>query len=392
MQVADRLANMIVQENLEERTNMADSTSQFLQAQLEDSRRRLAEYENKLAEFRLRNVGRLPSQTQSNLQLLQMTQTQIQANNDAAVRERDRIAALEKAIAEAGATLDVPLGEIAVSAEGAAPAVTTEGRAGLAQQLRAQRAKVEDLQRRLKEDHPDLAHEKRVLASLESQVTMDAVMNAAAASGGAPATRGVTTADRIAGFQKELDQLQKKQEQRKLDDERLRAQLANYSARVEAAPKLETDLADMMRDYSTIQNQYNSLLAKSEESKIAANLERRQIGEQFRVIEPARLPIRPSFPNRARLNLFGLMGGVAFGLLIVALLEYRDTRFKTDDDVVISLALPVLAVIPAMITTSERKRARRRHIVLGVCTSVGVVGAAVALIAWRWQTVQAWIR
>ena len=63
--------------------------------------------------------------------------------------------------------------------------------------------------------------------------------------------------------------------------------------KVEAAPTRETEMVGLTRDYETLQRQYRSLLEKYEESKIAANLERRQIGEQFRILDPARVPERP---------------------------------------------------------------------------------------------------
>ncbi len=72
MLVAERLASMFVQENLQDREVLADATNQFLQAQLEDARRRLIEHEKKLEEFRQRNSGQLPSQVQSNLQMMQI--------------------------------------------------------------------------------------------------------------------------------------------------------------------------------------------------------------------------------------------------------------------------------------------------------------------------------
>ena len=55
-------------------------------------------------------------------------------------------------------------------------------------------------------------------------------------------------------------------------------------------PKRESELVELTRDYTTLQTTYQSLLAKREESKIAANLERRNIGEQFKVLDPARVP------------------------------------------------------------------------------------------------------
>jgi hypothetical protein len=101
-------------------------------------------------------------------------------------------------------------------------------------------------------------------------------------------------------------------------------------------------------------------LKRREDAKIAANLERRQIGEQFEVIDPARLPERPFSPNRESMNLMGMGGGLVVGLLFVGLLEYRDRSFKTDDEVTGVLALPVLAIVPLMKSAAETRRARLR--------------------------------
>ena len=168
--------------------------------------------------------------------------------------------------------------------------------------------------------------------------------------------------------------------------------LASYNVRVEAAPKLVSELTELMRDYTTLEGQYQSLLKKSEESKLAVNLERRQIGEQFKIIEGARLPQRPISPNRPRLNLMGLLAGHGFGVLLVGLLEYRDTTIKTDDDVVVSLALPVLAVIPAMLTQAERKRAKRRRLIFAASATCVALVATAAIVAWRLNLFTDWMR
>jgi peptidoglycan/LPS O-acetylase OafA/YrhL len=146
-----------------------------------------------------------------------------------------------------------------------------------------------------------------------------------------------------------------------------------------------------MRDYDSLDAQYRSLLDRVQQSRIAADLERRQIGEQFRLIDPARLPVRPYSPNRIRLNMMGAMGGLAFGLALLVLIEYRDTTFRTEDDFTLSLALPVLAVIPAMITRPERRRVKRRRLV-AVSASVVLMAGAVAVIVWKMDAIANWVR
>jgi hypothetical protein len=139
-----------------------------------------------------------------------------------------------------------------------------------------------------------------------------------------------------------------------------------------------------MRDYQIVQESYNSLLSKSQSSNIAADLERRQIGKQFRMIEAARLPERPISPNRLRMNTMGTLAGLAFALALVALLEYRDTTMKTRGDVVTSLALPIIAVIPAMSTIVERRRRKRQQLLIAAASSAVVI-SGVAAAVWRFQ-------
>jgi hypothetical protein len=132
-------------------------------------------------------------------------------------------------------------------------------------------------------------------------------------------------------------------------------------------------------------------LTKSEDAKVAADLERRQIGQQFRIIDSARLPEAPTSPNRLRLNLIGASAGLALGLALIALIEYRDSSFRTRDDIVTVLSLPVLAVVPLMITAGERRRAKRRRVMaLAATAALAIVAAAVTV--WRLRLLDAWVR
>ena len=102
MRVTERLASLFIEENLRDREVLAEGTNQFLESQLDEARRRLVTHEQKLEEFRRANAGQLPSQVQSNLQVVQNTQMQIQSVLEALDRDRERKLALERAIADAG--------------------------------------------------------------------------------------------------------------------------------------------------------------------------------------------------------------------------------------------------------------------------------------------------
>src|SRR5438045_7724961 len=120
----------------------------------------------------------------------------------------------------------------------------------------------------------------------------------------------------------ELEKIDKQIADKVDAEQRLRATMAMYQRRIEAAAGRQSELTELTRDYQTLQTTYTSLLAKKEDSKVAANLERRQIGEQFKILDPARLPERPTSPNRAQLHAMGLLGGIGFGIALIAIVEY----------------------------------------------------------------------
>jgi polysaccharide chain length determinant protein (PEP-CTERM system associated) len=394
MRVTERLASLFVQENLEDRELLADQTDQFLKVQLEEARRRLVDQEKRLQEFRQRNNGRLPDHVTSNLQLLQGAQARLQSIAESSNRDRDRLFALDKALAEMPpVTSQTTQNAVAPRSSGGnqAAAGTTA-----AQQLELARGELRNLQLRLKPEHPDIGRAKRVVAELEKKADEEALQQPLSAVTPAPIIN--TVVDRAAQQRADQMRLEMNEIRARLETERREAQglqqaIGELTGRVQAGPALQSQLTELMRDYETLQDGYTALLKKSEESKIAVNLERRQIGEQFKVIDGARLPERPISPDRFRINMFGILGGLALGLGLVGFLEYRDTSFKTDDDVMTTLALPVLAVIPVMTNAGERRHARRRKLLLAASASVTcMLLAAAVMLVWQYRLLDRWLR
>lgn len=383
MKVTERLASMFIDENLQDREGLAAQTSEFLQTQLEDARRKLAEHEAKLEAYRRAHDGELPTQVDSNLQVMQTVQQQLQATIDATNRDVDRRMVIDKELADASATV--------VTAPVAAAAVATTGTA--AEQLAAARAQLAALQLRLKPQHPDVVNLQNRIHELEQKAEAEALNQPL---GPTPQPRAVSPAEaaqrkRLTDLQAERDVLERRIAAGATEQKRLQDAVTSYRARIEAAPTREAELTELMRDYQTLQDTYKSLLVKSQEAAVAQNLERRQIGQQFRIIDAAVLPQQPISPNRVRINMMGTLGGLAFGIALVALLEYRDTTFKSDADIVTSLALPVFAVIPAMVTAVEKRQRSRSRLIAWATSAVLVISAA-ALAAWRLHLVDAWVR
>lgn len=382
MQVAERLASFFIEESIRDREVMAEGTDQFLESQLEEARRQLLENEKRLEAYKLRHASQLPQQLNSNLSLLQQAEARLQQVIDSQSQERDRLLALDRLVAEAAFQASSP---VAVSSSGKSDAVSEVRSA--ADQLEAARAQLVQLELRLRPEHPDVIRARRTIAELEKKAAAEALQVPLSGNGAQAAPRPLNQAEaarrsRLTQLEAERVAVAGRLEVKQEEEKRLRAQIADLRSRVEATPVRESELVAITRDYETLKRRYETLLSKREDARIAANLERRQIGEQFKLIDPPRLPERPVTPNLMQINLVGAVLGLGLGLGLAGLLEYRDTSFRTDDDVLTALALPVLALVPRMETRAERRRARRRRLLRSVAAA-GVLAVGAAAAAWQ---------
>ena len=378
MIVTDRLASMFIDENTHDREAMAEGTNQFLERQLDDARQRLIGHEKKLEEFRQRNSGELPSQLQMNLQVIQGSQNQIQNVTESINRDRDRRLVLERSIAGALAS-DVqaavgPDGPGGSEREGVGPERAID-------QLERARTDLRAMELRFKPGHPDVIAKKRLIVELERKVQEEGSTRDGVA--GKPTTTAeVIRQARARQYQVEMDKLDRQIAGKESEVERLNKVVVDYQRRVESVPGHESELTELMRDYETLQKIYASLLAKKEDSRISSNLERAQVGEQFKILDPARLPEKPFSPNRVQIGGVAAALGLLFGVGVAAYLEYHTTGLRTEDEIVRTLVLPVLAAIPIMTAVADRNRHRRR-VLVSIAATLAVVLLVAAASLWH---------
>jgi protein tyrosine kinase modulator len=372
--ITERLASMFIDENMRDRVVLADGTSQFLESQLDDARRRLIEHEKKLESYRERYAGELPTQLESNLQVIQNAEGRVQALGESINRDRDRKLLQERLLADLQAA--DPAG-VAAPTIAAAASSTIE-------QLQTARSALADLELRLKPEHPDLARAKRTVAELERKLASESAQRRAPSD--VPLSRlspaEIAQRNRTRELTLEIQNLDHQIGEKQAEQQRLSGVIATYQRRVAAVPTHESELTELMRDYETLQKAYTSLLSRKEESRTAADLERRQIGEQFKILDPARLPERPSSPNRRQLQLVGIGLAIGLGVALAGLIEYLDKTLKSEMDVRAALNLVVLAGIP--ILPEVRRRGDRRWKVVAISAAVLLVAAAgTAAVVWK---------
>jgi len=332
--ITNALARYFIDENLKVREAQAIGTSTFLEDELVAIRQRLEQDEAKLKEYRELNMGALPEQLDSNLRILERLQAQLDSDrlrlNDARVRLAGFLKQRESA---------------------AASSVPTEGTAvGDFMDPNKLRAELQQLRNRYTRQHPDVIRLEKIIADLEAE--------ASAASPTDPAPKAVSGAPvgGISGLQQQTAETRR--EIALLENEilKLQSQIAVYEKRVEDTPKREQELLSLRRDYQNTQATYNSLLARKLEAELSVNLERKQKGEQFQVVDPAAVPERPSDPDLRKLFLIVVVAGLGIGFGLIFLLEYFDRSFRLPDEAEGFLGLSVLGTIPAIYSRADKTR------------------------------------
>lgn len=376
--VTQRLGTLFIDHNARDRGALAEATNAFLETQLQEASERLDAQERRLELFRQQHAGRLPSNLDFNMQAIQSAQMQVQALVESLARDRDRKLMLERlygdAVNEPRPVMPAPVN----TATGqASPNATPR------QQLLAARAALAQLLQTKKPDHPDVGRAQRTITELEARVAKEPADNDGAAAVTGDALNEQQRRDRLQQWRAEIESLDRQIKFKESEEANLRKRVADFQSRIEAVPSTESEWLALTRDYETLQTAYKNLLAKSEESKVAVDLERRQIGEQFRVLDAARVPNHPVSPNRLLINGIGLGTGVAIGVLLVALTVLRDSTFRSEADIAQTLALPVLALVPYVESDEDKRRAyQRRRLKM---MTIGVATTAAAYVFWTME-------
>ena len=321
--VTNLLATMFIQENLRAREEQADLTSQFLERELDAMKESLEITESELRQFKELHMGELPEQLEANLRMLDRLQeqlTQVEVSIDSLVKERALL------IKEVEKQRNLPQGKTPL-----AP------RNQLAAELQQKEKELTALRTRFTDQHPDVIALQSDIALLRERQAAQGEVRAEGESAHYDPEFAVSL--------RQIDEFTLEIQRKEQERTRIHEDIAKYQQRVENAPKLEQELASLQRDYNNTKNNYMNLLNKKLDARLARNMEIRQQGTQFRILDPARLPTKPVKPNRLKILLLGLGAGVGSGLGIVFGLSIVDRKIRSRDDIGFITDLPILGEI-----------------------------------------------
>ena len=385
--VTQRVGALYVLQNSKGRGDLAKATNAFLESELEQARRRLEAQEKKLEEFRQQHGKELPTQLQTNLEAARGLQMQVQSLVESIARDRDRKLMLERLYRDA--STDAPVMTAAARVGGTPQTATPTG--SPQQQLQTLRATLTALEGRYTGSHPDVLRVRSQIAELEQRVAAETATASNSTTPAPPEPVEPSEAARRENLRQmlaEIESLDRQTTFKEGEEKRLRGEIAEYQRRIEAVPGIESEWVALSRDYDSNQLAYSALLTKAEAARVAVNLEEREIGEQFRIIDPAQVPVHPVTSIRSAVNAGGLILGLLVGFGVTLFLELRDSSYRSDADVIEVLSLPVLALVPSIVDEARQQGERKRRLVL---SAVGLVClAGMGYVTWAlklWNSV-----
>lgn len=348
-QVNSELTSLFINESLKSQQQLSENTTDFLANQLAEARTKLEQQEAKVREFKAKHLGDLPSQLQSNVEILSGLQTQLQnaqRSLDGAQQQKLYLESQLQQYQVAQATLN-----------GQASGSSLES---LEKELSSLRNQLADARSKYTEDHPDIVRIKHKIAEaetmikdLQSNVVPPDKQDNAKLTSNADEPGASLFSSALMQVRSQLKanalEIQNYQHQEK----EIQSQIAGYQARLNLTPETEQELSDISRGYEESKANYNSLLQKQNQSQLATNLEQRQQGEQFRILDPPSLPGKPKSPNHLLWSLAGITLGCLVGFSLLALREFTDVRIRQEDDLDGVVDSRILVRIPHLTTPIE---------------------------------------
>jgi polysaccharide chain length determinant protein (PEP-CTERM system associated) len=375
MRIANTLASYFMDENLKVREAQAIGTSEFLDSELEKTQKRLEEKEQKLAAFRAKYLGGLPDELETNLRTLDRLQKQVTDKAKLLREVNNSISQLDSQILSMAATNDgFGMGGDNFQSFDFNAFDEFEEEAG-DPALQAAQTRYEALLLRYTEKHPDVKKLKRTIDKLKENIEAEKELETAEEADQSSAELEEETLpdmgwDPVAPLKAQRAQLVVEANNIQAEVSSIQEKMRIYQQRVEDTPKRELELQSLRRDYGNIQAIYNSLLNRKLEAELSVNMEKKQKGEQFRILDYARLPERPISPNVKMMFLLSVAGGLGLGggvLFLKELLSFSVIR--RDDQIETELGLPILASIPPLEKPGAKTKQKIEWIMFICCCS-----------------------
>jgi polysaccharide chain length determinant protein (PEP-CTERM system associated) len=371
LRVVSTLLKTFVEQTLGGKREGSEQAQAFLEAQIKDYEQRLSSAEDRLAAFKKKNVGLMPSEQGGYF-------TQLQNEVDAAKKaETDLSIALSRRD-ELARQLH---GDTAISAAGASPTILGGRAAGgggdtLSRIQEAQR-NLDELLLKFTDKHPDVIAaratldelKKRRAVELESLRRGDASAVASSGAGNNPVYQSIQTELNkedvdIAALRREVAQHE--------------GTVADLRQRLNSAPQVEAEFQQLNRDYDVNKAQYTALLESYQKARLGERADNAG-SVRFEVVLPPTAPLAPVWPRRTK-----LLGEIWIAaMLLGGALAYGLHLFKPIVSSVPAIheltTFPVLGAVSMAFPSRQQEEIRRHMWRFTAAVACLIVALAIAL-------------
>ena len=354
--VAQSIANDFLEANIDARVNVSQQSLDFMQDSIAQLSQQLGAVEEEIKEVKDENSGHLPEELADNQEAYQTSVGQL--------REVQRSLDLAESDESFWKNQVLTAGAMTGANDQASPAYR---RKLVEAELSMMKA------RGFTDRHPDIVRAKQELALIDERIENEG--EGEEDEVGSYAEQNAKSEERRAGLRVAAA---------KRDIERLTEQAEAARERISATPAVAARLEALAREYSHLNASFQDFSARRQQASVQADLERKQLGEQFRILESAFPAPRPSSPNRSLILFLGLVMGVGLGGAIGLVLETLDTSVRDSRSLQSATNVPVLASIPAIMLQADfdarRRRLIRDALAAGVVAVFCLIGGAVTYI------------
>jgi polysaccharide chain length determinant protein (PEP-CTERM system associated) len=371
--VVQSLVSIFVESSLGDKRKDADSARRFIEEQIKTYEKRLEESENRLKEFKLRNMGVVgPEGRDFFARMGQLSEELGRAKLELRAAEQSRDA-LKREVA----------GEDPVFLPDDNTAVANTPVPEIDARIDALKKNLDELLRRYTEQHPDVVGTKRVIEELEKQKKEELVARAKAASGAGPKRSYNVNANPV------YQQLKVSLAEAEANVASLRGRVAELEVRfnrlrdaAKLQPQVEAELQQLNRDYEIQKRQYESLVARRESAALSGDMDAAGTAE-FRLIDPPRTSPMPVTPNRMALLPLVLLAAIAGGVAAAFLVSQVWPTYHDSRTLRLSTGRPVLGSVSAFRTPGVVRHARRLNVAFagGLLALIAVYGAWLTWVA-----------
>ncbi len=350
MKVANTLAGFFMDENLKAREIQAIGTSDFLESELEKIKIKLEDREKEIAAYRAKHMGGLPGELETNLRTLDRLQLQYSDELNTLRDTQNDIALLKTQISRLKEMEKT--GREALQSDGTIAQIPVLS--PLKQKYELDKRQLDEFLVKYTAQHPEVIKLKKSVADLKKKVEKEE------SEEGNQSTfnTNALSSNNTVLFQHEftLRRMENEINNLKANIQKIKETMQVYQKKVEDTPKREQELQSIQRDYNNIKASYNSLLARGLEAELAVNMEKKQKGEQFRILDYARLPEKPISPDVRMLFMLSLVIGFGSGGGAIFLLEFLNPTLRRDEQIETEIGLPILASIPPLEKPGANKK------------------------------------